>query len=101
MEISREDLLQICADALVPQEKWHDRDSASAQRQLGECFILLSAGCDYTVREGAQNMLWVHVFYNGFSSFEYGRTDPRNQDDEEFYVPTRERLDRNKGGDWY
>lgn len=37
---SREDLLNLCDLASVPEDRWGDRDSAGAQKQIGECAML-------------------------------------------------------------
>lgn len=46
---TREDLLALCERAFVPHDRWRNRDSSSAQRQLGEAYALLKAGCDFYV----------------------------------------------------
>ncbi|MFL0172458.1 hypothetical protein [Mycobacterium sp. SMC-13] len=103
-QTTREELLGICRDGFVPQEKWNDRDSARAQMQLGQAYALLSAGCDYSVRPERET-LWVRIEYRGFDWFEggYDYDEPRDAylDHNEFYLPTRERLTQNAGSDWY
>lgn len=96
---TREELLSLCERGVVPEKKWWDRDSASAQRQLGECRALLAAGCDFDVEpEIKHNAWWVHVFFRGFDAFEYGE---QAMSHESFYVPTSERLEARPDGDWY
>jgi len=41
----------------------------------------------------------VSIFYRGFDYFEYG--DDRCMQQESFYIPTAERLDKVAGDDWY
>lgn len=100
---TRDQLLAICRKASVPQEKWYNRDSAAAQMQLGQAYALLNAGCDYSVRQERETY-WVRIEYRGFDWFE-GGFDPHDRDSyldhEEFYLPTRERLESNSGSDWY
>ena len=93
---SRDSLVYLCERGVVPHEHWRDRDSASAQRQLGECLALLRAGCDFTVRREGDTW-WVTVTFDGFGHFDWDGP----QDEELFYVPTAERLDRRAGRDWY
>lgn len=100
---SREDLLNICQRASVPHQKWYDRDSADAQRQVGECLMLLRAGCKFTIMKDKKDSLctnertiWVKVFFPGFATFEGG-----NMCNDTFYLPTRKRLEEANGGDWY
>jgi hypothetical protein len=94
-EFDRDILLGICERAFVPQESWHDRDSAFAQRQLGECYALLKAGCDFSV-EVKDETIWVDIHFQGFAYFEEGGLSH-----DRFYLPTKERLANAKGGDWY
>lgn len=103
MQFSRESLIDICRDAVVPQGRWTDRDSAQAHEQLGRAWALLSAGCEYhVVRAGRlctnEKTIWIEITWRGFNDFEYG-TDA--SDSGVFYLPTRERLERAAGGDWY
>lgn len=106
--ISREDLVQLCTDGVVPQEKWRNRDTSGAQRQLGEARALLAAGCDFFVLHGTgthslrtdENTIWVSIEWHGFEHFEYG-ADSHLTENDTFYIPTRARLDAANGGDWY
>lgn len=103
VEYTRDDLLAICQAAFVPQEKWRNRDTSGAQRQLGECYALLKAGCDFRILRGGRYLdtddrtIWVEVEFRGFRYFDHdGGTE-----DETYYLPTRERLERAAGRDWY
>lgn len=95
-------LLALCERGFVPQEQWRNRDSSAAQRQLGEAYALLRAGCDFFVdRQTKHGAHWVVIEFRGFDYFE-GDYDGRGPlDNERFYIPTAERLDANDGGDWY
>jgi hypothetical protein len=93
---TRKELLSICERAFVPQTKWTDRDSSAAQRQLGECYALLKAGCRFTVST-ERDTHWVTVIFHGFGHFDWDGAD----DDERYYLPTEERLLRRDGQDWY
>ena len=101
--ISREELIELCTDGVVPQGKWRNRDSASAQIQLGQARALLAAGCEFhVITRGSMasddKTIWVEISWFGFSHFEY---DSNATDDDTFYIPTRARLDRVNGEDWY
>lgn len=99
--MSREELIALCDRGVVSQDKWSDRDSAGAQRQLAECRALLLAGCDFAQSKGVRpksddSTIWVDVMFHGFQWFE---CDSIERD--LFYVPTAKRLDEADGGDWY
>ncbi|ROZ88986.1 hypothetical protein [Gordonia sp. OPL2] len=101
-ELTREELIELCTDGVVPHEKWRDRDTAGAQIQLGQARALLAAGCKYHIlvdgRLSSDNdTVWVEITWNGFGHFDYGG----EPDDKTFYIPQRRRLDRIDGGDWY
>ena len=78
-EYTREELVEICELASVPQDSWLNRDSAGAQRQVGECLMLLKAGCSFeilyekTLRTN-ENTIWVNITFEGFSDFEYAKS---------------------------
>ena len=99
VQVDREALIELCERGFSPQSTWWDRDSASAHRQLGECYALLKAGCEFTIEPATKyGSHWVRITYRGFDSFEWGEG---HEDAEEFYVPTAERLNRAAGKDWY
>lgn len=95
--LTREDLLTLCERGFVPESAWRNRDSSAAQRQLGECYALLRAGCIFFIKEETDT-LWVDVEFLGFDAFEWG---DHARDHERFYVPTASRLARADGRDWY
>lgn len=99
MSYTRDQLISLCHRAFVPEVQWRNRDSAAAQRQVGECYALLIAGCLYTVTDETDDRtIWVDVHFDGFGHFDWGGP----QDDETFYLPTAERLDDARNGrDWY
>ena len=101
-DYTREELIALCEEASVLQERWYDRDSASAQQQVGELWALLRAGCDFRVRRSGDycvtndKTVWVDVTFEGFNWFEL-----REKSTDTFYVPTPERLAERAGRDWY
>lgn len=111
--VTREELVALCERAVVPEEKWLDRDSAEAQRQVGACWAQLKAGCRFDVHqvEGAEydmntdeDTVWLTVRAKGFQyveAFEPGDDPLDYLDDESYYLPTPALLERAAGGDWY
>lgn len=106
----RADLLAICERASVPQADWSNRDSYQCQFQMGECWALLKAGCDFVVHgpdgdpASDDKTIWLTTYGEGFAFHEgYERGDNRADylDDELHYLPTAARLDALAGKDWY
>ncbi len=105
---TREELIEICEKAFVPEEKWHDRDSSEAQKQLGECYIFLKDGCEFELREedSSENTIILDIYTKGFCWFEsFTLSNERTREDKEkhnyFYLPTLKRLKEVNGKDWY
>lgn len=104
-DYSREELIAICERGVVSEKKWGNRDSCEAQQQLGACWALLKAGCEFYIRQGIvgdncstdARTIWVEVNAHGFSNFDHGG----DLDDKTFYLPTPQRLENAKDGDWY
>lgn len=100
----RQDLIKLCEDGVVAHKRWDDRYSAETQRQLGEVWALLKAGCDFEILHEKGGLdtdadtVWVEITLTDFMGFELGVD---NNAKEHFYIPTRERLNKNKGMDWY
>lgn len=49
-DYTREELIQLCRDAVVHHTKWGDRDSYSAQKGVQEVYRALTAGWDFEIR---------------------------------------------------
>jgi len=103
MQYSRDELLELCQKAIVPEEQWRNRDSPSAQEQLGICHHLLKCGCTFyilTIGDTATNdrTIWLSIEWKSFASFEYGEG---HRQDRRFYLPTEQRLKDTEGKDWY
>ena len=99
-----EELIKLCEAAVVPVEKWWDRDSAEAQKQVGKALALLRAGCEWKLAdspESTEKTIWILITYPGFNAVEYGRNDRDYWEEDLFYIPTAERLAAREGGDWY
>lgn len=85
----RQRLLEICEKAIVPQERWGDRDSAAAQKNVGQLWALLLAGYEYRISwdddlcATNKETVWVVI------------------EEDWYYLPTQERLDDRNGRDWY
>lgn len=98
--ITRKELIRLCENSIVKENKWHDRDSEKAQIQIGEAWALLKAGCMYREVSKNSHTLDIEVFSNGFRWFESGGEEDCKES-RTFYIPTEERLKESKGGDWY
>jgi len=110
----REELIDICERAFVPQSKWLDRDSCKSQTKLGSCLALLKAGCKYEVMteetEGTSDgcvtssgTIWLRFWVHNFTWVEDHDDDEHDgyEHDEVFYIPTEKKLKAVNGGDWY
>lgn len=106
---TRAELLAICEKAFVHQDKWRNRDSSHSMRQLGECYALLKAECEFTVlyrnaeTSGRFDLstdartIWVSIKFRGFSWFE----ERADLEEETYWLPTPARLEAADGEDWY
>lgn len=112
MKYTREDLLKICEQAFVSEDKWRDRDSEYSQSKLGECYALLKDGCEFEVIYADmcgtdEYTIWLYVYSKGFVYWE--SCYPNDTEEERkgykekkhFYLPTQKRLDEVNGEDWY
>lgn len=103
-KLTREDLIALCERAVVNVGKWHDRDSAHAQEQIGTAWALLNAGCEWALSTDPRSdnrTVWVKITYPSFHAFEEGPDDRDHWNTELFYIPTGARLDATTGKDWY
>lgn len=101
---TREELLVLCERGFVPEDEWHDRDSARAQRQLGEAYALLRSGCAFEVAatpESTADTWWIEFTFKGFDYFEGTLDGLGDLETDTRYIPTAARLDRTAGRDWY
>lgn len=109
-EYSREELIKLCEKAIVLEKNWIDRDSSYSQKEIGEAWALLKAGCDFRIlREGCgctqsdEKTIWIEINYCGVGYFE-GSGDlekPAGKESETYYIPTEKRLKEANGDDWY
>jgi hypothetical protein len=100
MKYTRQELIAICERAVVPEARWRNRDSASAQRGVGLAWAWLRAGCEFhftTDPKSDDRTIWIEIHAKGFGFFDWGG----DKDDELVYLPTPQRLDAAGGGDWY
>lgn len=103
-DYTREELIAICEKSTIAEKDWRNRDSSDAQRQLGEAWALLKAGCDFYIRRSGdcasnESTIWIEIEFNGFNFFEYGSES--SKESETYYLPTESRLESAKGKDWY
>jgi len=125
---TREELMNICENAVVHHTKWSDRDSYSAQVMIASVYEGLSAGFDFVIGKDTNDKIIYIEFKNidmeklkdarylSISSREeyFEECDP-NYDTEMFvgygiefnssyhcgYMPTQKRLEEVDGDDWY
>lgn len=106
-DYSRENLIAICEAAIVPIEKWRNRDSPLSYEKLGLAWVLLKCGAEFHVhpeRPGESGCftddrtIWITIEWPSFCTFEYGGG---NENHETFYLPTPKRLRDCAGRDWY
>ena len=100
---TREELIRLCEKAIVPCDKWSNRDSSDAIRQIGNTWALLKAGCPFKVlTEGNlktdDRTIWVECTFTNFMGYECGVDDNAKETN---YIPTEKRLKEKKGSDWY
>lgn len=100
---TREELIEICEKAIVQEKDWHDRDSESSQRNVGECWALLKAGCDYEITDDTgKNTILLCVYSKGFMWFEdWGEDRDNSKEKHRYYLPTPKSLEEANGKDWY
>lgn len=109
LEGVRKELIKLCEDAIRPQRAWRDRDSDAAHRQVGEAWALLRAGCEFQITTGEvdggertlptdDETIWLRIISKGFNYFEMGEG---YETIDNFYIPTRARLDKVGDKDWY
>lgn len=128
-QYSREELIAICQDAVVPCEKWRNRDSRCSQVQISDIHALLCVGAEFEIGGDTDDYtIWI-CFKNltdeqkakrleyrlAIDSREdyFKKCDPNYESEMfesdgidvnclyEVYMPTRERLEQVKGEDWY
>lgn len=103
-EYTREQLIELCLQGIVPVKMWSNRDTAHSQQKLGMAAALLTAGCDFYFTADPktdESTIWIEISFPGFQAFEYGPSDREYYDTELFYIPTPKRLRDADGGDWY
>ena len=113
MKYTRENLLKICEQAFVSEDKWRNRDSESSQSQLGECYALLKDGCEFEVIYDDdicgtdEDTIWLYTYSKGFVYWESCWPDDTEEErkcykeKKHFYLPTQKKLDEANGRDWY
>ena len=93
------ELIDICEKSFIKEDNWNNRDSESAQRQLGECYVLLKDGCEYKINENStDNFILLTIYSKGFTYFDWGNNV---KEEREYYIPTYKRLEETNGKDWY
>jgi hypothetical protein len=122
----REELISICENAVVSFQDWNDRDSYSAQVQLSDIYHMLKCGFKYQTQIDNET-IWINFIDISEEDKKNYRTknyslniDSREDYLEEYgydsemfdafgislehpqgYIPTREKLNKMNGKDWY
>ncbi|MBD2503916.1 hypothetical protein [Anabaena azotica] len=92
---TREELIALCQRAIVKESNWRNRDSFLSQENIGRCWALLQADCQYEIVENSRT--WDLEFeVRGFQYFEIGEIEIVSG-----YIPKQELLDAKSGNDWY
>lgn len=104
-DYSREELISLCERAIVPVEKWSDRDSDSAHQNIGQAWAYLKAGCEFRISTEErlttdEETIWLYFKVPTFQYFEYG-DEGEGYPEEHCYIPTEKRLQERAGEDWY
>ena len=99
---TRKELIEICELAIVQESAWCNRDSCSAQLNIGQAWAFLKAGVPYKIlRKGNLQtndyIIWLEFKPMDFGSFENGS----RLGNEIAYLPTKQRMASANGGDWY
>lgn len=113
---TREELIALCERAIVPQDKWDNRDSESAQQGIGRCWQLLKCGCKFEILTKENNpdyhsdeqtwklQFWVRNFI-WFENYSSDESDGYKTGSDgkllNFYIPTEQSLEKANGDDWY
>lgn len=106
-EYTREYLIDICEKAIVPVNKWGDRDTPRSMANVGITYVYLKAGCEFRIltkeigrREPItdDSTICLEIKSPTFRSIEYGN---REGEWDHYYLPTNKRLQEAKGNDWY
>ncbi|TAK59544.1 hypothetical protein [Methylobacter sp.] len=110
IDYSREQLIDICERAIVPHGRWSNRDTPHSQRDVGQAWAYLKAGCVYKVKTKENNTvagsacntdehtIWIEIIHKSFASME---DDEVQLERTTFYLPTLKRLESYDGRDWY
>jgi hypothetical protein len=99
---TRQELISLCEQGIIPVEKWANNDTTAAQLQLGSCWLSLKAGCKFEIKNIGIYLITLIVFYPIFCTNENGESLNSSELAEgSFVIPTQRRLDEKKGEDWY
>lgn len=89
--MNREDLIKLTENAVVPYQKWNNRDSYSAQVNIQDIYCMLSAGIDYDLKIEKET---INISFKNMTREQYKKTD-------EFYlnIDSRENYFEEFGND--
>ena len=96
--MTTQELIKLCTDAFVPEEKYCHRYSEVAQLQLIELKKLLEIGARYTILEEKTDDKRIVLLIDVPVDFERALTEVQEYDDNIYFLPQPERI---TGVDWY
>ena len=92
-DYTREELISICEQSVVPYPKWINRDSPSSQAKVGMAWAYLKAGCEFRIHEDTgEDIIWLELYHYEFEDA---------PDWHYTYLPTPKRIEESNGKDWY
>jgi len=109
---TRDELIDICERAIIPQKLWEQAQTEKVQKDIGRCWQLLKCRCDYQIigilTEG---LIGIHFFVHSQEWFEHGDNPEdtseytgfsfdSDKNDLGFHLPTPDRLEKFIGKDW-
>ncbi len=105
-DYTREELIELCEAAIVPQGSWSNDRSADAQQDVGGAWALLRARCFFRILTepdpltGGLCVTDACTIWLDFTPSDVDGPYVTDEGDEVFYVPTGACLAAAKGGDW-
>ena len=102
-DYTREILIGLCEDGMTSMQNWFNRDSYSAHSQLGVAYALLKCDVPFRIEKCDAKVVWVEFYdIEGFQHHESAEHEgDQFYDTASVYIPTRHRLERAEGKDWY
>ena len=96
-EYSRQKLIALIDAAVIPHQRWSNRDTPEALSQAATARAYLLAGCDFRLSQNPElpttdKTIWLEIKHYEFAD---------EPDWHTYYLPTPARLEAAAGSDWY